>query len=456
MPKANHFVPPLLVLFLGCTALTGGAQAGWFDSEKPKPAPVQPEAKENTAPSAATNLDESIRQATLLRLAGSYPEAIKHLSQLMMIAADDPRVVSEYGKTLAQMGRASDAVNFLTRAEQLSPSDWTIYSALGVAYDQVDNQKQAEAAYARALALKPGEPSVLNNYALSRLLAKDTAMAQSLAVKAEMANAVLKDEKIARNIAMIRAMAPEAPATAVAASKPEPLMAKAAPAPQSFTPVAQQDLPHMPPSSAPKVTQASLPAPQNRVVMQRVPVDPLAGPVASHPPRPLQPATKPELAAAKPEPKAETPKPAAKPEAVGTAKTAANPAANPEAKTTEVKAASAETPKPATKPEAAGTAKMAANPAAKLEAKTAEVKAAPVEKNKTAQAQPVQIKSAEAKPVVKLDIAPPAKAEAAKSAAKPEVKAASVKTATTPDAKIETKPAGKNSIPGLRLSANAF
>ena len=29
----------------------------------------------------------------MLRLAGQYPEAIKHLSQLMMVASDDPRVV---------------------------------------------------------------------------------------------------------------------------------------------------------------------------------------------------------------------------------------------------------------------------------------------------------------------------------------------------------------------------
>jgi Flp pilus assembly protein TadD len=377
MPKANHFVPPLLVLFLGCTALSGGAQAGWFDSGKPKPAPVQPDAKEKAPPSPSANLDESIRQATLLRLAGSYPEAVKHLSQLMMVAADDPRVVSEYGKTLAQMGRASDAVNFLTRAEQLSPTDWTVYSALGFAYDQIGNQKQAQTAYEHALVLKPGEPSVLNNYALSRLQAQDTAMAYALAAKAESANASLGDEKIARNIAMIRSMAPETPVTAVAASKPAPAksetsMAKAAPASQSFVPVAQQDLPHMPPPSASKVSLSPLPTPESRVVMQRVPVDPLAGPVASHPPRPLQPASKPELTASRPEPKAEAPK-------------------------------------------------LAAKPDAKPDAKTADTKVA-------------QTKSAEAKPVVKLDIAPP----------------------KNEPAKPETKPVGKSSIPGLRLSANAF
>ena len=115
----------------------------------------------------------------MLRLAGNYSEAINHLSQLMLVAADDPRVVSEYGKTLVAMGRADEAEKFLTRAQQLQPNDWTIYSALGVAYDQIGNQKEAQANYERALALKPGEPSVLSNYALSRMLAKDPTMARS-------------------------------------------------------------------------------------------------------------------------------------------------------------------------------------------------------------------------------------------------------------------------------------
>src|SRR5579872_2944001 len=188
MPKARHFAPPLVVFFLGCTALSGVAQAGWFDSDTPAPIAVKEVAKDKPA-TPAQSLDESILQAQTLRQAGNYPEAVKHLSQLMMVAADDPRVVSEYGKTLAQMGRPAEAVNFLTRATQLQPADWTLFSALGVAYDQSGNQDQAKIAYEHALILKPGEPSVLNNYALSRLLAKDMDMARSLAGRAEIANA---------------------------------------------------------------------------------------------------------------------------------------------------------------------------------------------------------------------------------------------------------------------------
>jgi Flp pilus assembly protein TadD len=274
MPKATRFSFPLAILLLGCTAMS--SNAGWFDFGAKPAAPVKDNVKDSkdvktAAPLPAANLDDSIRQAQMLRLAGSYPEAIKHLSQLMMVASDDSRVVSEYGKTLAATGRADDAVNFLTRAQQLQPNDWTIYSAMGVAYDQLGNQKGAQSAYERALAIKPGEPSVLSNYALSRMLAKDPDMASKLAARAEIANASGKDPMIARNIAMIRSMAPETPDTAMAVKNPAP-------------------------SPVPRAT--ALQVPDNRVVMQRVPVDPLAGPVAAtHAPRPLQ--LKPERAAAK-------------------------------------------------------------------------------------------------------------------------------------------------------------
>jgi Flp pilus assembly protein TadD len=425
MPKARHFAPPLVVFFLGCTALSGVAQAGWFDSDKPAPVAVKDVANKPAAP--AESLDESILQAQALRLAGNYPEAVKHLSQLMMVAADDPRVVSEYGKTLAQMGRPNEAVNFLTRATQLQPTDWTLFSALGVAYDQAGNQDQAKVAYEHALILKPGEPSVLNNYALSRLLAKDTDMARSLAGRAEMANATAQDEKIARNIAMIRSMEPPA-GTEVAANKPAATASKPAPVAQNFAPAPQQPLPHpVPQPPAQKVTQAALPAPASTpastpaqgggsgvVVMQRVPVDPLAGPVASRAPRPLQPAVK--------------------------------------AETLKSDVAKTEASKAPAKPE----------PAKALPAKPAETAKVQVKLETSAKPKAVVAvaKPDAAKPVVKLDLA--AKTETAKPvpavkpAAEPKV-LTPVKTAAAKPANAKADPkAGKAAIPGLRLTANAY
>jgi Flp pilus assembly protein TadD len=278
--------------------LTGGdTQAGHARKEAA--------ALDKTAP---TDLEGGIRQAQLMRLAGHYDDAIHVLSQLMLIASDDPRVVAEYGKTLAEKGRAQDAVQFLTRGIELASNDWTLYSALGVSYDQLGNQVSAKAAYEHALALRPEEPSVLNNYALSRMLAGDAAGARLLISRAERAGGA-SDTKIASNIAMLNKI-DAAPRNVALADKPATQAAPqatpvastpvastpAANTPAAAVPQSQAQPQHMGASAAQNAPRSILPSPQPQqqkvavaplmpansgVVMQAVPVDPLAGPVKS-------------------------------------------------------------------------------------------------------------------------------------------------------------------------------
>ena len=211
------------------------------------------------------DIEEGVRQAQMQRLAQHYDEAIHTLSQLMLVASDDPRVIGEYGKTLAEKGRAQEAVQFLSRATQLQPGEWSFYSALGVAYDQMGDQSSARMAYEHALKLNPNEPSILNNYALSRMLANDPATARQLIARAQAAGGT-SDPKIARNIELVDRLAaapPPAPAPEQKAAAVEP------PAPTS-TPVAVNTSP------LPPVAPSAPAAP--KTVMQAVPADPLAGP----------------------------------------------------------------------------------------------------------------------------------------------------------------------------------
>lgn len=336
----HRFAPSLAALFLACSVLATPAHAGWLfggDDDAAQKAPDTSPAASNPAPAA--DIEGNVRQARMLRLAGQYKQAIHHLAQLMLVASDDGRVVSEYGKTLAQMGRAQDAVSFLTRASQLRADDWTIFSALGVAFDELGEQDKAKDAYERALALKPNEPSVLNNYALSRLLAHDPQGARDLASRIRNAGGQ-SDPKIARNLAMIADMAPAPkdsktddtpakvaqshftvaaapPGVPAKAAAPAPISAPAAVRPQSqparTAAVADNasfvSLPVTPPAPAPTTrVQAPTPLPEihtatsqpGSVVMQDVPVDPLAGPVAprkaTHQPHALAKADKKDAA----------------------------------------------------------------------------------------------------------------------------------------------------------------
>ncbi len=93
----------------------------------------------------AADIDGGVRQAQLLRTSGDLDGATRILSQLMLAAPDDPRVVGEYGKLLVQEKASADAVQFLRRAIELQPNDWTLYSALGVAYDQQSDPAERQA-----------------------------------------------------------------------------------------------------------------------------------------------------------------------------------------------------------------------------------------------------------------------------------------------------------------------
>ena len=265
----TRFVPRLMVLFLCGTALAGCAST----------ASVSPLAGKSAADNAKTDvsditktpvndLESGVRQAQLLRQAGHYDDAVHILSQLMLVASDDARVVGEYGKTLAQMGRAQDATQFLTRAVELQSNDWTLYSAMGVAYDQLGDQNAARGAYEHALALNPTESSVLNNYALSRMLANDPVGAHQLMDRVRVAGGTL-DPKIVRNMALMNTLAP--PTSTPVAAAPQPTAM-----PQTATQVAPPSKIGSPHPLQPQQQQAAQSAPT--VVMQPVPVDPAAGP----------------------------------------------------------------------------------------------------------------------------------------------------------------------------------
>ncbi|MEE8531787.1 MAG: tetratricopeptide repeat protein, partial [Hyphomicrobium sp.] len=160
-----------------------------------------------------------IVQAQTFRRAGDFDGATRTLSQLVLVAPDDPRVLGEYGKTLVAKGQTEDAIAFLNRAIELNPREWTFYSAQGVAFDQARNFRAANMAYQRALALQPGEPSVLSNAGLSRMQAGDLANAEILLSRAiERGGA---NPRISRNLAMVRDLA-AAKAATQAPSTPEP------------------------------------------------------------------------------------------------------------------------------------------------------------------------------------------------------------------------------------------
>ncbi|MBI1330681.1 MAG: tetratricopeptide repeat protein [Alphaproteobacteria bacterium] len=277
----------------------------------------------NIAQNQPLSIESEVRRAQIMRNAGDLDGATGVLSQLMLVAPDDGRIVAEYGKLLIQRGKTDDALQFLHRAAELSPNDWTVYTAMGVAYDQKSDRKAAKLAYEEALSQKPGEASTLNNYAMSRMLAGDLTQAETLLAQAKAADG--SNAKIDSNFKMVAEMRAQrgikaAPVVAVA-EKPETLKRMPVPqniasaAPEAPKTVMMQRIPDDPlagpvnarknvrepvATAAPRqlASTASTDSPPG-VMMQPVPVDPLAGPVKSATPKPsAKPKAEPRTAVA--------------------------------------------------------------------------------------------------------------------------------------------------------------
>lgn len=333
-----------LSLALSTVAVDASAQGlfGWLSrpNETDEAGAAKADAassKTGAQDSAPAELNLALAKAQISRRVGDFAEATKILSQLVLFAPDDPRVMGEYGKTLAAQGRTDDALAFLERAIQLQPNEWSFHSALGVAHDQKGEYPLAQAAYGRALQLKPGEPAVLNNAALSYLQSGDLETAERMIQQA--AATSTDKSRIQYTIALVERLkatrpakpavqtpAPAAPAPAPAPETPAPapaVVASLAPAPAlqasvppapaptdlvtapdepiiENTPVASRWLP--PPDIEPieATVDVTPPAPSlaslqanPSVVMQAVPKDDLAGPVQRAEPKPEAPAQKP-------------------------------------------------------------------------------------------------------------------------------------------------------------------
>jgi len=268
---AMYAAPILLSLAINGGAEAASAKSGcvFFCGDSAKPAEAAAAASSPATEAASTyDLETAISQAQTARKAGDYLGAAKILSQLVLVAPDDSRVLGEYGKTLAAEGRSDDALAFLDRAIQLQPDDWSYYSAQGIAYDQKGAYQAAQASYSRALSLKPGEPTVLNNAALSHMQSGDLDGAKTLLEQAS--PATTQFPRIGDNLALVQHLIESRPQAV-----PQPV------------PVVPQPVPAAPPPPAPvKAAQAAAPAP-----VAEVPVAPPAPVVASAPAPQPAPAT---------------------------------------------------------------------------------------------------------------------------------------------------------------------
>jgi Flp pilus assembly protein TadD len=109
--------------------------------------------------------------ARALRYAGQPQQGADLLQQAIARLGRNPALVTELAKCWLASDRTALALKTLEEAGRLAPNDWEVHSTHGVALDSTGRFAEAKAAYARALALSPENPAVLNNLALSQAMA---------------------------------------------------------------------------------------------------------------------------------------------------------------------------------------------------------------------------------------------------------------------------------------------
>ena len=152
-----------------------------------------------------TNRTAALNYALGLRAATQYAQAVAVLQNIAMRYPDDRRVLSAYGKALADAGRLPEAAEVLAKAHTPDDPDWSVLSAQGSVADEMGDHAAAQNYYLAALKIVPDEPSVLSNLGLSFALAKDLPQAERMLRRA--ADNPRADARVRQNLALVLALA---------------------------------------------------------------------------------------------------------------------------------------------------------------------------------------------------------------------------------------------------------
>lgn len=167
-----------------------------------------------------------LNYAAALRLNGQPDQAVAVLRKGVILFPKDDEVASAYGKALAANGEFESALTVIRNAQRPDRPDWKLYSAEGAILDQMGRTSEARAAYQKGLGIAPGEPTILNNLALSHLLAGELDPAEKILKQAAaQPNAT---SRIRQNLALVLGLKGQfAEAEKVASNELDPAQAEA-------------------------------------------------------------------------------------------------------------------------------------------------------------------------------------------------------------------------------------
>jgi Flp pilus assembly protein TadD len=193
----------LCALAAGCTTTRQTDTTGSLGSTAAGQTETQRELAALAARYRATPQDpEAARHyARALRANDQRAQASAVLQQASIQHPHHHGLLGDYGRSLADVGSHSQALEVLNRAHTPEQPDWRILSAQGAVLDQLGRHDDAQRHYASALKIVPDEPSVLSNLGLSYALSKDLGRAETMLRRAAARPA--PDVRVRQNLALV-------------------------------------------------------------------------------------------------------------------------------------------------------------------------------------------------------------------------------------------------------------
>jgi Flp pilus assembly protein TadD len=149
------------------------------------------------------NLKLGLAYAAQLKAIGRPEQQFEVYKGLLNKHSSDGKLLNIYGKELLQAGQAADAAALLDRATKSKTADWRTFSALGSACDQLGRHEEARRNYTQALALSPGEVTVLNNLGMSFALQGNLPKAEETLREASNSPKGSQDARLRQNLALV-------------------------------------------------------------------------------------------------------------------------------------------------------------------------------------------------------------------------------------------------------------
>lgn len=149
------------------------------------------------------NIETGLRYADSLGELGQRDVQIGVLKAIAERNPSDGNAQAVIGKKLLAMGEGASAEGILSRAVQLNAGGWQTHSALGTALDQQARHAEARQHYEQALAMRPGELSVMNNMAMSFALQGKLPEAEKILREALNAPGGKTMPRIRQNLALV-------------------------------------------------------------------------------------------------------------------------------------------------------------------------------------------------------------------------------------------------------------